>query len=447
MKWMLALACAGSLICGSANADPFSWADFYSNCAAPETEKQVTRVGDLLAFPGAASGLPFDVTVERARCTLDPSKVFVRVGMSPITGDPWLVKPKMSVIQNGHDLGWFGVEQTGQFAWRMNGDFVWEPCNFDCTNIYGGGVWAIKPHNHVPFDQNDGFTLQALMTGSGEHQGKQATFTIPALNAPIFRGITSNAKGLWWTPEEPGWGLVLDRNLAGTVYANWHTFDEAGDPIWFVMPNGQPVTADTIEGDVYEPRGPAGFTLPYDVSRFSPGAPVGRFRIRFMDSNSAVFDFDVKGYRGTKAITPLVFRRPNGSVCANQRGVWWQPRESGWALALEGSIDRYEPTCPLHAIWSTYRADGRPTWYFSGLGSIGMRLNGVPISEPRYDGALYQLRGPFFGASYRFGMPLDRSAPLGDMWIELLGDSSPPLVFNVRRVPDYKRQAVERFEF
>ena len=71
-------------------------------------------------------------------------------------------------------------------------------------------------------------------------------------------------------------------------------------------------------------------------------------------------------------------------------GLWWNPSEPGWALAVEQQGDT------LFAAWATHDVDGSPTWFFvtANLG-LDEDLGGSFAS-----GSLYKATGPAFGRSF-----------------------------------------------
>ena len=64
-------------------------------------------------------------------------------------------------------------------------------------------------------------------------------------------------------------------------------------------------------------------------------------------------------------------------------GLWWNPLESGWGLALHQSA--------LHSLfgaWFVYGADGEPEWY--------TLQDGGWTDSTTWRGAIYRTTGPFF---------------------------------------------------
>src|SRR5690606_1690932 len=49
---------------------------------------------------------------------------------------------------------------------------------------------------------------------------------------PLLPALRS---GIWWIPSESGWGLFVFEQ-GGVLAAAWYTYDQDGEPTWFVSP-------------------------------------------------------------------------------------------------------------------------------------------------------------------------------------------------------------------
>ena len=67
----------------------------------------------------------------------------------------------------------------------------------------------------------------------------------------------------------------------------------------------------------------------------------------------------------------------------NYSDIWWNPNESGWGLTIA------DHETQIFAVWYTYNADGRPTWFV---------IPGGTFSQDRriFTGTVYQTRGPCY---------------------------------------------------
>ena len=122
---------------------------------------------------------------------------------------------------------------------------------------------------------------------------------ILAASAPL-----EDYEGLWWNPEEPGWGLTITQDAANHVFVAWYGYDSQGKPTWLVLPEGNWRSATTVEGMLYRASGTA-IDRPYDPRRFSVSG-VGSARIVFSDRDTAVLDLQFDG----AAVTKTIHRQP-----------------------------------------------------------------------------------------------------------------------------------------
>lgn len=321
------------------------------------------------------------------------------------------VFPKVRVFQGGRELGWFGVEYTirsgAVFTASHGSGFRWLPADALNTPQAVRVTHTLEAEPGVPFDPLASFQLR--IENNNERFPASSLLDVPA--AKIVNQVGVMVRGLWVDPAEPGWGVMMEQSLNGAVYANWHTYDESGKPIWFVMSNGQPVARHEVEGDVYFPSGPPLSSGSYDVSAFHPGSPVGKFRILFSGSDRAVMHFDVNGRSGTKHLQPLVIRNAAGAACDADNGVYWNWSQPGYALAVVG--DARLEGCPLHAVFSTYGQDGLPTWFFAGT-AFTRFSQGFDYTNRHLAGQAFQPSGPFFGGPHA-ARPFATGNPVGTM--------------------------------
>lgn len=199
---------------------------------------------------------------------------------------------------------------------------------------------------------------------------------------------TNTWQDLWWSGvAQTGWGMSVVQHkdmLFGIIYA----YDDAGKPIWYVMPGGAWNAAHTaFTGAVYVPKGSPYFA--YDTQRFKVGAAVGSATLGFNQSDSAALDYTINGISGHKDITRLDFGRPGEAATLTGLGdLWWGGvPQDGWGIAVmqQGNT--------LFSNWYTYDANGAPTWFVMPGGSW--------IDAGTYEGILYRTTGsPWLGKTY-----------------------------------------------
>ena len=102
--------------------------------------------------------------------------------------------------------------------------------------------------------------------------------TLAAALSLGLAGLASAQTGLalksatWWDPSEAGWGLfTIDQ---GNVLApGWFTYDEDGEPTWFLVPGALPQADGSWKGDILKFEG-----VPFDQIAGAAADPGARRR-------------------------------------------------------------------------------------------------------------------------------------------------------------------------
>jgi hypothetical protein len=200
----------------------------------------------------------------------------------------------------------------------------------------------------------------------------------------------ANHSGLWADPAEPGWGLSIDEEQ-GVVVATLFSYGADGRPAWLSASALFEESADTYSGSLYRTSGPA-----FDARAWSGASatPVGRMSVSFDGAHSATVTYVVDGASVTRALEPLTFGPGGPASCRltsesragdrNYQGLWWNPAQSGWGLALAHQGD------VLFAVLFVYEESGQARW----LVASDVRADG----EGGYAGTLYRTQGTAPGA-------------------------------------------------
>jgi hypothetical protein len=216
-----------------------------------------------------------------------------------------------------------------------------------------------------------------------------------AMNSPTnFDGMSgtvaasstgpANYSDMWWAgPAENGWGMSIQQH-GNTQFNAIYAYDAAGKPSWYVMPGGT-WSADflTYSGPVYQPT-----SAPldnYTPSLFVPGASPGTVSIRFTGGSTAVMSYTIAGVSGQKSLGRQEFG--GGTAPFTVGDMWWAgATQDGWGI----NIVQHDGI--LFAVWYTYAADGKGTWFVLPNGTW---------SGNTYSGPLYATTGsPWLGAAY-----------------------------------------------
>jgi len=343
------------------------------------------------------SGQNIAITIWRSKCLDSQGKPQLWMRLSSLDGRT-VTLPKFTITQSGRTIGSFGLVWTQDASCVMLGEFMRDGLDWDHDRLAGFNVPYSRPilptGATVPWDPSQAFNLAieypvtAPSTSACQNRfvTQVVAHTIPAGNAPgnhaeIPRGIA----GQWWNPADPGWGLVLDRNERGTVYAAWLTYDTNGETTWFAMTYSAADPAGGVSGDVYRHSGPA-FSAPaitttygsglgsYSVTlpagKHATGERIGRFRLEFTDEDHGVLHVQLGDVIQRHPIQRLAVLDGSGNRCKGTRGTWLVGNaDSGWGIGLEG--DAGNPRCNLHMNFITYDAFTQPIWFFGGLSSPG----------------------------------------------------------------------------
>lgn len=229
----------------------------------------------------------------------------------------------------------------------------------------------------VNFAGVDGVTYGALPTDGVNAMNRDGTSTV---NTPTnFAGATGTIpavyQGLWWNPDESGWGMSVTQHRS-TVFAAIFTYDQTGQPLWYVMSNC-PLSTNQCTDNLYKVSGGTSPLVPWDGSG-KIVTPVGSGTLTFSDGNNGVFNFTIDGVSGSKVITQQIFAIGTSAPAIDYTDLWWNPNESGWGVALTQEYGM------IFAAWYAYDAAGKAIWYVA---------SSCPVSGNGCSGDLYQVNG------------------------------------------------------
>jgi hypothetical protein len=206
-----------------------------------------------------------------------------------------------------------------------------------------------------------------------------------------FGASVPNYQGLWWNPDESGWGINF-AHQGDIIFATWFTYDAAGKP-WWLIAELHKSAAGTYAGPVSTVVGP-----PFNAVPFAPApveTQVGAMTATFADAKHASISYTVNGVSQTKAIVPqqfgtlptCVWGAPSDlTLATNYTDLWWNPNESGWGInfAHQGDV--------IFATWFTYDASGKPWWLIAELHKGAAK---------EYTGGVSTVSGaPFIGVAF-----------------------------------------------
>ncbi|MEP7157706.1 MAG: peptidylprolyl isomerase [Betaproteobacteria bacterium] len=187
--------------------------------------------------------------------------------------------------------------------------------------------------------------------------------------------VTNNYQGMWWNANESGWGMNITQH-GNMIFAAMYTYDDAGLPTWYVIPNC-PVSTTNCTGDIYKVTGGTSPAVAWNGAG-SIVTKVGAGTIAFSSTSSATFTFTINNISGSKAITPQVFATGSTPPVIDYSDMWWNANESGWGLSITQQFTT------IFAAWYTYDATGKAIWYV---------VPNCAMSGAGCTGSLYQVTG------------------------------------------------------
>jgi hypothetical protein len=265
--------------------------------------------------------------------------------------------------------------------------------NSDIVRIASG------PSGACAISRQQGLWCWGSNPGNGTAGGSLVPAGVIGLSSGVIAHTPGVISGLWWNPAEPGWGIHLTergRTIFGVIYA----YDASGRPAWHAAPSCViPLRPDPASFSPLPPiEGAIACTSPlYEVSggqflatTFDPAATratvVGALHLSISTRNAGTLTYEVNGIARTVPIVRQMFGNGATRPAIDYTDLWWQPRESGWGLAITRQFD------VMFLAWYVYDESGRPTWY----AAPDCRSTG----EEGCAGVLYRTEGPVRAAAF-----------------------------------------------
>jgi hypothetical protein len=257
-------------------------------------------------------------------------------------------------------------------------------CNIELREIYSNADRSVQflilnQGSYIPPDGNDDcFKGRTLVAGNGE---TQSTFTFPGKSPlisyqPVLVATQGFADLHLVEPDYivPNGFLPARSGSVAFLPGTWYAGTPRETPVvrYGVLPTDGVRALYRMHQDIGGP--PDGHTVTYgDVIEYAETAQA---------TNNA----------GETYLFPLATKFS---------GLWWNPSEPGWGLAVEHQGDT------VFAAWAGYDADGSPTWFF--VPSAKLKISGAAdfdwgmfygyFGAPNtYVGTVYRTKGPAFNS-------------------------------------------------
>ncbi|HET7732129.1 MAG TPA: YncE family protein [Usitatibacter sp.] len=191
--------------------------------------------------------------------------------------------------------------------------------------------------------------------------------------------------GLWWNPAESGWGISFTQR-GSIIFAAWYTYDDGGNPTWYVASDCRMANASSCSGTLYQVAGPRFFGVPFNASSVV-ATPAGTLNVGFQGNSNATMTYSLGGQSRTVSITRQVFQPSGTAPATNYTDLWWNPNESGWGLSVTQQFNL------MFLAWYVYDNSGNPVWYVASSCAVTSGGNGC-------SGTLFRTTGPAFGTAF-----------------------------------------------
>lgn len=218
------------------------------------------------------------------------------------------------------------------------------------TSENGGASWSTTNEGPANIRVRELFWLDDATLGA-------ATYGRGMFKVAVASGGPNNYQDLWWAgAAENGWGMSITQH-GQVLFIAFYIYDAQGRPQWVVMSGGAwNANFTAYTGALYQPNG--SYFGSYDTSRFVVNPSVGTATVTFTSLGTATLAYTINGVSGTKSIQRQAFGPQDATPVATYGDLWWGGvSQNGWGVAISQQYRK------LFAVWYTYDAAGRTTWY------------------------------------------------------------------------------------
>lgn len=353
-------------------------------------------VVDVTAVPSTTLPVTVDVGLTPYGIAVSGSRVFVtNSGTNTISvfdiesGKPGIPKPPVTVGNNPKGID---VSPDGTKVYVVNSGgrtvSVIDAQTLEVTNTVPVGALpesvSFNPTGTLAYVTNQGNnTVSVIDVAAGS--ANLPVVGVPGGNLWAFgKFIGGNAinQGMWYDPNEDGWGLTVTRH-GNMIFSAIYTFDNNKKPTWYVMSNC-PVINNSCTGEIYRVTGGAPPDRNWNAVNI---ASVGAGTLTFADADHGKFEFKINDQvvnmteSKTKQIERFVFAADTTPPPVDYTDMWYNPSESGWGVALTQQYGM------IFAAWYSYDAAGQPIWYVA---------SSCPVVGKGCTGDVYQVTGGTF---------------------------------------------------
>ena len=236
--------------------------------------------------------------------------------------DMWWAGPEengwgMSLVQHGDRL--FGViyayDEDGRPTWWVMPGGAWNASRTAFTgalyaprgspfHAYDTSLFEVGPPIGSATLTFEGTSRATLEYSIGSVSGRKTVMRQPF--GPVDVAAPEDVGDMWWGGlGQNGWGIAVLQQYR-TLFMVWFTYDAAGLPTWYVMPQGSWTDVGVYEGRIYRTTGAPWLGRAYDPSRFR-SVDVGSYRLRLTGPSSATLAWGIEGRSGMLELTRQPF--------------------------------------------------------------------------------------------------------------------------------------------
>lgn len=133
---------------------------------------------------------------------------------------------------------------------------------------------------------------------------------VPAPPGAARRFPLADYTGMWWNPQESGWGLSINQSASDALFGALFVYDAQNRAQWFTIQPGGWTSSKRWEGPLYRTTGPYFAAPTYDprlVLVQAAGSAVLEFDTAPAAATTARFTYTADGVTTVKTITRMGF--------------------------------------------------------------------------------------------------------------------------------------------
>ncbi len=213
----------------------------------------------------------------------------------------------LSIVQHRDQLFavLYAYDVDGNPTWYVIPGGAWDASRRTFTgSVYSPRGSPFHAYDRARFDVGEKLGTASLTFNGGDNA--TLDFTIAGVTGrkvlsrqlfgPIDVTVPAGIGDMWWGGDaQNGWGIAVLQQYR-TLFMVWFTYDAAGAPRWYVMPQGSWTDGSTYDGRIFRATGAPWLGRVYDPARFL-ATDVGSYRFR-LGGSGASLAYSIDGRSG-----------------------------------------------------------------------------------------------------------------------------------------------------